>query len=120
MSKGTQFFERFARSIKLDIHTNLPARVVVYHADAEEADVLPLFLQVYPDGETAEYPLLTNVPILEHVKVPLEKGDVVRLSIMERAIDELQAQPFDPDSRRLFDLRDAVIDGKFRKRSYGQ
>lgn len=41
----------------------------------------------------------------------LKPGDVVFVAFAERAIDNLQKQPFDPQFRRTHDLRDAVVLG---------
>lgn len=43
----------------------------------------------------------------------LKPDDVVWVSFAERALDNLQKKPFNPEFRRMFDVRDAVITGIF-------
>jgi hypothetical protein len=57
----------------------------------------------------------TIKPKQEVVYTPhLLPGDIVFVAFSERAIDNLQAKPFDPGYRRMFDMRDAVIVGGFK------
>lgn len=110
MAKSTKFFAEYKRSILLGIHTTAPARVVEYHAGDKEADIELLFMTAYLDGSTERYPLIEGAPVLKHVGA-LSKGDVVFVAFSERALDNLQKTPFDPDATRMHDVKDAVILG---------
>lgn len=110
MSKHATFFDQLKRSVRLAVHTTAPARVVRYDASAKEADIELLFMTVYKDGSTERYPLIEGAPVLKHVGA-LAKGDVVFVAFSERALDNLQKEPFDPDASRMHDIRDAVVLG---------
>ncbi len=112
MSVETVFFDTIIQSIKLQIHTSLPARVVRYYANTKpkQADVEILFMQKGKSGQLNTYPMISMVPVLKHVG-PLVPGETVYLSVAERALDELQKVPFDPGTIRKFDLRDSVVIG---------
>lgn len=114
MSAESKFVENIMKNIMLQIHTNLPARVVSYNASAKppEADIEILFMSKSTNGELNKYPMVQSAPCLRHVG-PLVKGDVVFVSVAERSMDELQKVPFDPGMRRMFNLNDAVITGVF-------
>jgi hypothetical protein len=110
MGKDTKFFDGFANYIKLSIHTFAPARIVAYYEDTKEADIEILFMSADTNGNLAKYPMIPKVPVLRHVGL-LSSNDVVFVAIAERALDNLQNTPFDPDSVRMHDLRDAVVIG---------
>lgn len=110
MSKQARFFDQLSRSIRLAVHTSAPGRVVRYDAGKKEADIELLFLTVYKDGSTERYPLIEGAPMLKHVGA-LSKGDIVFVAFSERALDNLQKEPFDPDASRMHDIRDAVVLG---------
>ncbi|MBF4022228.1 hypothetical protein ISI01_31345 [Burkholderia pseudomallei] len=119
MSKDTQFFDVFKRYLLLGIHTSAPARIERYNG--KTADIQLLFKQAFEDGTTESYGPIIEVPILSQkykenneivIKTPYyEKGDLVMVSFCERAIDELQKQPFDPVFHRTHSVQDAVIIG---------
>jgi len=110
MSKHARFFDELKRSVRLGIHTTAPARVVSYNAGKKEADIELLFMTVYKDGSTERYPLIEGAPCLKHVGT-LSKNDIVFVAFAERALDNLQTKPFDPDASRMHDIRDAVVLG---------
>ena len=110
MANITRFFDEFSRSIRLAVHTLAPARVVSYDAANKEADIELLFMTVYKDGSTERYPLIESAICLKHVGA-LSKDDIVFVGFAERALDNLQKEPFDPDASRLHDIRDAVVLG---------
>lgn len=114
MSAETKFVDYLTKNIKMQIHTNVPARVISFDASTKppEADVEVLFKTKDNAGKLSNYPLIQSAPVLKHVG-DLKKGDVVYLSIAERAMDDLQKVPFDPDMQRMFNLNDAVIVGVF-------
>lgn len=137
MSKETNFFDLFERRIKLAIHTSGPARVLAFDEEKREADIELLFMTANSNGGLSKYPMIPSVPVmgmrykvkteyqahidgtsstiqpLEEIEyVPfLKKGDVVFVVFAERALDNLQNTPFDPDSMRTHDVRDAWIVG---------
>lgn len=41
----------------------------------------------------------------------LKSGDIVFCGISERSLDNLQSAPFDPEARRMFNIRDCVVLG---------
>lgn len=110
MSNDTRFIDALAQRIRLSVHTFAPARVVRYHAGTKEADIELLFLTVNKDGASEKYPLIERAPVLKHVGT-LNTNDVVFVAFAERALDNIQARPFDPDSHRMHDVRDAVVLG---------
>ncbi|AOH54493.1 hypothetical protein ABE28_009020 [Peribacillus muralis] len=114
MSSESLFIENLIKNIMLQIHTNLPARVISYDGSTKppEADIEILFMSKSKSGELSKYPLVQSVPCLRHVG-PLIKGDVIQVAVAERAMDELQNVPFDPGMRRMFNLNDAVVIGVF-------
>lgn len=112
MTKQTEFFRAFEKRIRLNIHTFLPARVVRFYPATMEADLELLFTQIDNDGQSDRYPLIERAPVLKHVGL-LSSGAVVFVAIAERALDNLQSRPFDPESSRMHDLRDAVVIGEW-------
>ncbi|MCM3598721.1 hypothetical protein M4D55_23460 [Metabacillus idriensis] len=112
MSVQTNYYDLLIETIKLQIHTSLPGRVVRYYSNEtpKSADIEILFMQKGKSGQVNRYPMVTRAPVLRHVGT-LNPDDIVYLSVAERALDELQKVPFDPDSIRKFDLRDSVIMG---------
>jgi hypothetical protein len=110
MGKETRFFDAFEKRIKLSIHTFAPGRVVRYYSTTKEADIELLFMSADKNGVLAKYPLIQKAPVLKHVGV-LSENDVVFVAFSERALDNLQNKPFDPGTRRMHDVRDAVVIG---------
>jgi len=122
MAKDTEFLESFKRHIVIGLHTSAPARIERYNG--KTADIQLLFKQAFNDGTNEAYGPILEVPILAQkykegneivIKAPFyEKGDMVMVSFCERAIDELQKQPFDPTFHRAHSVQDAVIIGYWR------
>lgn len=114
MSSESKFVDNIIKNVMLQIHTNLPARVISYDGSAKppEADIEILFMSKSKSGELNKYPLIQSAPCLRHVG-PLVKGDVVQVAVAERAMDELQKVPFDPGMRRMFNLNDAIVIGVY-------
>ena len=110
MGADTRFVDALEKRIKLSLHTFAPARVVKYYSTTKEADLEILFMSADKGGALSKYPLIVKAPVLKHVGV-INAGDVVFVAFAERAIDNLQKQPFDPQFRRTHDLRDAVVLG---------
>lgn len=110
MANDTRFIDALSQRIRLSVHTFAPARVVRYHTGSREADIELLFLTVDKSGASEKYPLIERAPVLKHVGA-LSANQVVFVAFSERSLDNLQAQPFDPDSHRMHDVRDAVVLG---------
>lgn len=110
MANDTRFIDALSQRIRLSIHTFAPARVVRYHAGTKEADIELLFMTVDKSGASERYPLIERAPVLKHVGA-LSANQVVFVAFAERALDNMQAQPFAPDSHRMHDVRDAVVLG---------
>lgn len=128
MSSETKFVDSLIKRVQLSIHTMAPARVINFYESTQEADIEVLFMSADKGGNVAKYPLIPRVPVLgmrfktkagstlsdELEYIPfLKKNDVVFVGFAERAMDNLQKVPFDPQFRRTHDLRDAVILGMF-------
>lgn len=65
-------------------------------------------------GNAVDGGAATIKPTEEIELVPsLRKDDVVWVSFAERALDNLTKQPFNPEFKRMFDVRDAVVLGIF-------
>lgn len=63
------------------------------------------------DGDGSNTTTTFNEPLL--MTPHLVPGDVVFVGFAERALDNLQRQPFDPDAHRMHNVRDAVVLGVF-------
>lgn len=125
MSMSTTFFDNFAKRIKSDIRTFIPAFVVSYNKANNTADVQPSYLMTSDSKTSYEIPMLQDVPILSFnlrrkntttsdVYVQdFNSGDIVLLAICDRDIDELGERRFYPDSERMFNPVDAVILGGY-------
>jgi hypothetical protein len=113
MGADSSFYETLVHSIKMSIHTNVPCRVVHYYPDTWEADLEVLFKQVVKSGASFKYPMILKAPVLEHVG-PLSVGNVVFCGVSERALDNMQRVPFDPEFSRAHDLKDCVVIGKWK------
>lgn len=110
MSDSSKAFDNFAHYIKLQVHTNQPARVIQYYPNTRppSADIEYLFMSKDKDGTLSKQAMVESIPIARHVG-ELIKGDVVWVSIAERAMDDLQRVPFDPGMRRMFNPNDGLI-----------
>jgi hypothetical protein len=110
MALEDRFANILMRNIKLSLHTFVPARVVKYYSSTKEADLEILFKQVVKGGSTHNYPMIQKAPVLKHVGA-LAVNDVVFCGVSERALDNLQRVPFNPEFSRTHDLRDCVVIG---------
>lgn len=110
MANDTRFIDALSKRIRLSVHTFAPARVVRYYSGSKEADIELLFMSVDKSGATEKYPLVERAPVLKHVGA-LSANQVVFVAFAERALDNLQSRPFDPDAHRMHDVRDAVVLG---------
>lgn len=115
----------------LELHTGLPAKVIIFDPSTQSCDVQPLLQRVYLDADAGldvpvELPQIQNVPI-EYpagggfaITWPLSPGDIVYLAFCERSIDGwLEAAPglsVDPLESRKHHLSDAVARAGLRQR----
>ncbi len=99
------------------IHTAFPAKVLSYSVSDQKANVQPLIKKVYKDEKVESYPVIPSVPIMfprtatALISLPIKKGDLVLVIIMERSIDqwlESSGEESRPTSNRRFDLSDAI------------
>ena len=110
MAEDTNFFLKYAQSIKASIHVSAPARVIAVNGDGT-ADVVIL----YKKGGEESSPL-QKVPVMKHVVQiePLVKGNVVHLNFADQSLDEMNgSQSFEPSSDMLHRLADAIIVGVY-------
>lgn len=105
-----------------ELHTGLPAYVVTFYADKQQADVRPhLFRSVLDDDgvpRLIDPPLIRSVPVVFEagggwcLTYPLVRGDVVHLAFAERSLDKWSesapTQWVDPLDTRKHDLSDAI------------
>ncbi|PAE96783.1 Gp138 family membrane-puncturing spike protein [Shouchella clausii] len=113
--QDAKFFERFASTICLGIHTTAPARVLSYDADKGTADIKLLFKRKGTDGKTKEYSPILSAPVMKHCDPDIKTGSLVFVSFAERALDNLvNNQTFDPDSNRMHSINDAVVMGVWK------
>lgn len=115
MASTADLFDAHGRTLKAEVHTGIPGKVVLYDPvtntlACEVAVKEPLFLR---DGEDREYdalPTLTNVPVQwprfggKVVRGMLQPGDWVWLAFSEASLAEWRAtgQVSEPvDARRL-------------------
>lgn len=110
MAIETKFIDALTQRIRLQVHTFAPARVLKYYPTTKEADIELLFLVVDKNGQSESYPMIERAPVLKHVG-SLALNNIVFVAFAERALDNLQNVPFDPDAHRMHDVRDAVVLG---------
>ena len=101
----------------IDVNVCLPAKIVSYDSATQYADVQVQLLQGLIDGNTAEYPIIPNVPVKHprasggqaFIHMPLQNGDDVILVFSQRSLDNWKTQGGmqDPDDPRKFNIADA-------------
>lgn len=112
--------QEFVKSVKdsakkaiQEIHTAVPAEIVSYNADVGMAVVQPKAKFKQPTGESIEYPLISNVPVVfPHSKnisiaFPVLAGDECLLVFSETALDYWRYGN-ETDTELNFDLSNAV------------
>jgi hypothetical protein len=106
-----------AKQICGKIHTGLVCQVQSFR-DNGTANVQPVTMGRFINGDRFTLPVLVNVPISYpggggfRITFPLAPGDFVFVSFSERSIDEWKSQGgrnIAPQSLRRFDLSDGVI-----------
>ena len=104
-----------------DVHVGLPGKVEAWDPATQLADIKPLVQSVFytrdRDRVVEALPCIPNVPLLidrtdtAFLSLPIKVGDHVKLSFIERSIDQFMAkkgEDTDPLDVRRFDLSDAV------------
>lgn len=103
----------------LDLHTNLPAKIVSYNYIRNLAVVQPLLKRKYKSEDLpVKLPTISNVPVSfprlngAWLRLPVKIGDEGNIKIMERSIDKWLSQGgcVDPEDPRKFSLSDAVFE----------
>jgi len=112
MSAESRAFDALKQQILLSINTFMPCRVLSYNSCAKTCEVEPLFMNMDRFGNVDKQPPIIEVPVLSHVGT-LIKNDMVFVAFAQRALDNLQNKPFNPESTRMFHLTDAVVIGKW-------
>lgn len=139
--REVDFFKIYSNYIFQSIRTIIPARIERFDATNMLADVQPLLLQTPTDGgQPVKMGLLQDLPVLnwkfaveeevgvgtglEHrhetrvvtrsYKTVYTKGDIVFIGVCDRNIDNLQNQPFLPNSNAKFNVNDAIVLGGWK------
>lgn len=96
----------------------LPAVIInVRNLEELRVDVQPLPSREFKDSDTAEYPALLSVPVIQPssgnsaVLMPIKQGDTVLLVFSQRNIDTFKGgatTAYTPEDRRWMSLQDAV------------
>jgi len=103
----------------LDLHTNLPVKIVSYNYVQNLAVVQPLLKRKYKSEDfPVELPTISNVPVAfprignAWLRLPVKPGDEGSIKIMERSIDKwlTEGGSVDPNDPRKFSLSDAVFE----------
>jgi len=112
------FIERMMELRLADLHVSLPAKVIRYDAEKQQADVQPLLQRRYTDGRTVELPVITNVPVWHAragtaiIHMPVKPDHIVQLVFSERSLDRWKSQggrgAVDPADPRKHHLSDCV------------
>lgn len=101
--------DRTGRTSKYPMIVGVPVLGMRYKVDEYPATITGLTKDGAVDGSAANI-----TPKREIVYKPfLKPGDVVFVAFAERALDNLQKKPFNPEFHRMFDVQDAVIIGGF-------
>lgn len=98
-----------------DLHTALPARIVRYDAQKQQADVEPYIQRKYLNGQVVTLPVISNVPVVHPrsgdsiIHVPVKVDDTVLLVFAERSVDRWldSGGVTDPGDPRKHSLSDA-------------
>lgn len=127
MSAETNYTDMILHLTKLTLHTYAPAKVLEFYESEQAADIELLFMSADRAGSLMKYPIILRAPVQGmryKIKDPtlapdkeldfvpfLKPGDIVTVAFAERAIDNLQKIPFNPEFRRTHNIKDAIITG---------
>lgn len=99
-----------------ELRVSLPGIVQRYDAQKQQADVQPVIMKKYTNGNVVKLPVITNVPVAHPragktiIHVPIHVGDVVQLVFADRSLDRWLSEGgvVDPLEGRKHNLSDAV------------
>jgi len=100
----------------------MPGRIETYDYTNRSVTVQPLLKKVFTEGESLEYKILANVPVIfpssqeSGMTFPLNRGDGVLILFSERALERWKSNGAltEPGDSRKFDLSDGIcIPGLF-------
>ncbi len=106
------------QSMRLDIFRSMncvkPGQISSFNPTKKTAEVKVLFKRVLPSGETAEYPLLVDCPVVTMqgggaaLQLPISAGDQCLLFFSDRNIDNWfqTGAEFPPANSRAHDISD--------------
>lgn len=109
MSAPTNFITTMINNALMQTHTAFFARVISVRGN--KAKVQPLNMIKMKGGKAQKQPVITNVPILQHVG-GITKGDTVFCMCAERDITETRKGKFALPASGRHMLSDAVVIGK--------
>lgn len=103
-------------SALLNLNTCMPGIVQSYNTGKNTVDVQPVFKRAYENGDTAEIPVIRNVPVCypranqAAITFPIKAQDTVLLLFSQRTLDswKLKGGKIQPGDSRNHDLSDAV------------
>lgn len=106
-----------------DVNTAIPARIISYNPETQEAEVEPVIKKRYKNGKVVRRAPITGVPVVFPaagggiISFPVQAGDTVLLIFSQRSIDRWVrsgGEPVDPGDNRKHDISDAIaIPGLF-------
>lgn len=116
MQEFTQQVENSMRAITDEVHTMLPAKIVSFNGSTGMASAKPVGKFTNSDGETFDYPVVTDAPVVfpfcqsagVGMAFPVVKGDSCMILVSEVELDEWRSGAEAEGSLR-FDLSSAVI-----------
>lgn len=100
-----------------EFFTALPAKIETYDETQQKASIKPLIKRKYIDGNEAEIPVISNVPVMfprvkeAYIHFPIKKGDFVLAIFADRSLDKWLSKGTitTPDDPRKHDISDAII-----------
>ena len=101
-----------------EVHSALPAKIISYDADKQEAAVQPLINRLYHDDDSEIQPTIAAVPVIfpsaatGSLTFPIGVGDIVLLIFSEQSLDNWLFSDgkasVDPEDHRRFHYSDAI------------
>ena len=113
MQEFVDQINKTARSATDDMHTALPGEIKSYDPGKGVATVLPKAKFTKPDGDTMDFPEISEVPVMfpqsknAAIAWPVKPGDGCLLVFSEQALDYWMCGN-ETDTRLKFDLTNAI------------
>lgn len=112
----TTLLEKAIRNRLAEVATATAAVIVSYDYKTQKASVRPVVHRKYADGQTAQYPVITNVPVIfprsggASITFPVKPGDSVMLVFAARSLDSWlnSGAASAPDDNRMHSINDAI------------